>query len=695
MTDPTPDLYAELLARKLGSTAPHPGEGSHRSPAEPAPVINEVPAEDAPVTVEPTIDPEATVAPEVEPAPEVTPATEELDSAPSPFALSFDDLLTSPAEEAPEPAAKVTEAIAPAVPDFAIQFPTPSFAIQLPDANATEAAADNVEPIAEPVDSAQTTAPAWSVIANAPEADVDVDATPELEPEVVIDVPVETEAPAEQAAPLIAFSTAAATEAEASPEAEAPATPAPAWSLDATTPAPAFTFDALVSAAEPVAEPAAEPTIDAAPETATVDPDPNGIAAAAAAAAAAATAAAAAAAAANPVPIFLVDRAPKRAPVVEPEIAPAVQLVQPVKQSSRKPLAELVDNHPMENWVDGVLRDLVEAGASDVHLDLSGVNRELTLLARRDGDLEHVRTVTGRDATMILNKLKTAADLPTSSSIVPSDGKYPLPIDGYPYRVRAVTLPLFDGGEKIVLRLPSIGRLKTYDELGFSPTNLTATRKLLAKPGGLTLIAGPMGEGKTTTAHATIFDVGVEGRSTIAVEDPVERILPNVHQLEVNEGVGAGFGHIMKFLVRADFDTLFVGEIRDAATAEAAIRMAKAGRRVISTIHATDNVTAVLRLIELSEDTPLSVLDSVHGIISQRLVRKLDGNGGYVGRHPIHEVLEVTDDFTDEVIANKSLGDIRAAAHETSTTFAQTLRELIASGITDQAESRRVIGRDA
>jgi type II secretory ATPase GspE/PulE/Tfp pilus assembly ATPase PilB-like protein len=151
----------------------------------------------------------------------------------------------------------------------------------------------------------------------------------------------------------------------------------------------------------------------------------------------------------------------------------------------------------------------------------------------------------------------------------------------------------------------------------------------------------------------------------------------------------------MRYLVRADFDTLFIGEIRDAATAAAAVRMAKAGRRVISTIHATDNVTAMLRLIELSDDSALSVLDAVSGVISQRLVRKIDPeSGGYDGRHPIHEVLFINNEFTDKLIENKSLGEIRLAAEATSTTFADNLRELVEAGITDNYESRRVIGHD-
>jgi type II secretory ATPase GspE/PulE/Tfp pilus assembly ATPase PilB-like protein len=364
-------------------------------------------------------------------------------------------------------------------------------------------------------------------------------------------------------------------------------------------------------------------------------------------------------------------------------------------RETRGPLAEKIGDYEVVDWLDGTLRDLIHAGASDVHLNRSGVTEQLTVLARMDGTLEEIKVINGRDASQIVNKLKTRAQITTTTSAVPADGRVELPLEGFPYRVRAVSLPMFDGGEKIVLRLPSIGELKALDEIGASDENLEAIRALLQRPNGMLLIAGPVGEGKTSTAHIAISEIGMAGKAIITIEDPVERVLAGVSQIEVNDDVGAGFSHIMKYLVRADFDTLFIGEIRDAETAAAAVRMAKAGRRVIATIHATNNVTAMLRLIELSDDTPLSVLDAMNGVISQRLVKKIDHEaGGYRGRHAIHEVLSVTDAFTDRLIENRSIAAIREAAEGSSTTFEDNLRWLVSAGITDQSEARRVVGHD-
>jgi type II secretory ATPase GspE/PulE/Tfp pilus assembly ATPase PilB-like protein len=411
----------------------------------------------------------------------------------------------------------------------------------------------------------------------------------------------------------------------------------------------------------------------------------------------------------EPAPVPHAVEEPVAAPPIDFDAAPIVdeqstskelELIEaPAPVNLRPPVKESVGVYPADEWLDNALADMVRAGVSDVHLVFVG-NRaqgteELRIQARMDSDLEDVLSFLGNDARKIMNKLKTASRIDTSSSRVPGDGLFPATIDGVDYRLRAVLLPTFDGGEKIVLRLPQTGSMKLLGDLGATNENVAAIQELLALPGGLTIIAGPVGEGKTTTAHACLMAIGTDGRSTIAVEDPVERILPGVSQMEVVEEIGMGFGDVMRFFVRADFDTLFIGEIRDAATAAAAVRMAKAGRRVVSTIHANNNVTALLRLIELAEDSPLSVLDAVNGVISQRLVRKVDiARNGYYGRTPIHEVLRVTDRVIDALIENKSRAAIREAAADTSTTFEDNLQQLIKREITNQAEARRVVGHD-
>jgi len=282
----------------------------------------------------------------------------------------------------------------------------------------------------------------------------------------------------------------------------------------------------------------------------------------------------------------------------------------------------------------------------------------------------------------------------SGTNLVPEDGNYELPIDGYPYRARAVALPLFDGGERIVFRLPQVGDLRELDDLGFTDANLAATKALLDIPGGMTLFAGPTGEGKSTTALSSLKYLRQQDSGVfITLEDPVERVISGIAQIEVKEEIeGAGFGDMMKYLVRSDPNVLFIGEIRDTRTATAAVEIAKSGIRLLATIHATNNVSAFLRLIEMADATPLSVLESVNGIVSQRLVRRLvAGTDRFSGRYPIHEVTQNSETLTDALVAGASRAEISAAAAMTSTTFRDNVQELVDAGITTRAEAQKVV----
>lgn len=369
------------------------------------------------------------------------------------------------------------------------------------------------------------------------------------------------------------------------------------------------------------------------------------------------------------------------------QVAPAMH------KELRQPLSELVQKRTTKDFKE-LFRDLVALGVSDVHMTRSVLNSTFTVQARLDGVMQTVHVYDGTEANTIATLIKTESEMSSGVNLVPEDGNYELPIDGYPYRARAVTVPLFDGGERIVFRLPQIGELRSLDQLGFTEDNLRATKALLDIPGGMTLFAGPTGEGKSTTSLSSLkylreLDNGV----FITLEDPVERVIEGIAQIEVKEEIeGAGFGDMMKYLVRSDPNVLFIGEIRDTATATAAVEIAKSGIRVIATIHATNNVSAFLRLIEMADATPLSVLESVNGVVSQRLLRRLvPGTERFAGRYPIHEVTMNSEALIDALVANTSRAEITTAAAATSTTFAQNVDELVAAGITTREEARSVV----
>ncbi|KQO98905.1 ATPase, T2SS/T4P/T4SS family [Leifsonia sp. Leaf264] len=354
-----------------------------------------------------------------------------------------------------------------------------------------------------------------------------------------------------------------------------------------------------------------------------------------------------------------------------------------------------------QTWLGEKVNEALLMDASDIHATVNGARDHLLLRARIDGTMREFAQLEGADAQKVMGIFKAGAQFASDGSFVPQEAIYGVPVDGEVRKARAVLFRSEDGGDALVMRLPSRGAVKPLEELEFSEKNLNLFYDMLAASNRMVMIAGPMGSGKTTTAHGSLMHVATGDRTVWTLEDPVERRLPGLTQLEVDEKNGAGFKDLLPFLVRSDYDTLFLGEIRDNETAAAAVRQSKAGRQVISTIHANDNVTAALRLIELAQDSPLAVMDAVKGIVSQRLVRRLnpewdgvDPLDKYRGRVPIHEVLTMNDQLIEAVMENRPLGEIREVADAASaSTFEEDSARLVEAGITDEAEIRKVLGQ--
>jgi type II secretory ATPase GspE/PulE/Tfp pilus assembly ATPase PilB-like protein len=361
-------------------------------------------------------------------------------------------------------------------------------------------------------------------------------------------------------------------------------------------------------------------------------------------------------------------------------------------------------NIDTRRWFEDSMSWAMDRNASDVHIVLDGKTGVLTARVRIDGIMRPFATIEGTDAASIMGIFKTAAEMHSISSFIPEESLYKIDVDGEVRTARAAMARDHSGGNALVLRLPSTGAVKRLEELGFSDENLATLKKMLRSANRMIIFAGPMGAGKTSTAHGALLEVATPGRSVWSIEDPVERNIPGVVQIEADEDNKAGFAELLPFLVRSDYDTLFLGEIRDKVTAAAGVRQAKAGRQVITTIHATDNIIALYRLIELAEDTPLSCMNAIRGIVSQRLLRRLnpDWSEGdnvddkYKGRVPIHEVLIINDELIEAVMGDKPLGLVKDIAKRASTsTFTTDAQRLVDAGITDPEEVERVLGADS
>ena len=186
--------------------------------------------------------------------------------------------------------------------------------------------------------------------------------------------------------------------------------------------------------------------------------------------------------------------------------------------------------------------------------------------------------------------------------------------------MRVSTLPV-QGGEKAVLRiLPFRGMQRNIETLGFSKVALQRYPLLYKKPQGIVLVCGPTGSGKTTTLYATLAELNRPESNLVSIEDPVEMQLAGMNQVQVNTKAGLTFATALLAILRQDPNIIMVGEIRDAETADAAVRAAMTGHLVFSTLHTNDAAGAIVRLLDLGVP-PFLVATSLLGVVAQRLVR--------------------------------------------------------------------------
>ena len=387
------------------------------------------------------------------------------------------------------------------------------------------------------------------------------------------------------------------------------------------------------------------------------------------------------------------------------------------------PLDDLVNRAneaPVVRLVNLLLLEALDARASDIHIE--GYARNLRVRYRVDGVLRDVPSPPVHLMPAVISRLKIMAELDIAERRIPQDGRIRLRLQDRPVDVRVSTLPTLHG-ESIVLRLldGESGRVG-LEQLGMSEATLARFTEVIARPHGIVLATGPTGSGKTTTLYAAIDRIRTGREKILTVEDPVEYELAGVPQVPVNEKVGVTFGTALRALLRQDPDVMFVGEIRDAETAEIATQAALTGHLVLSTLHTNDAPSALTRLLELGI-APYLVASTVDAILAQRLVRTVcrncgeevgvardgavdsrlprtewRGRGcaqchgtGYRGRTGIYELLIADDLVRAEVMRRGGATDLRriATAAGMSSLYEDGLRQ-VRAGLTTLEEVLRV-----
>ncbi len=349
---------------------------------------------------------------------------------------------------------------------------------------------------------------------------------------------------------------------------------------------------------------------------------------------------------------------------------------------------------PVIKLVHSIVAEAVQQGASDIHVNPE--EGDTKVLFRVDGVLAPAATVKRRMAMGVVSRIKIMADLDISERRVPQDGRFALTVDGRRVDIRVVTLPLVYG-EGVVMRILDQGAGVSVDgleSLGMQAQELERFATAIKRPNGAVLVTGPTGSGKSTTLYAALHALNDGDRSILTIEDPVEKRIAGIKQMQIAPKAGVTFDVGLRSMLRADPDVIMVGEIRDAETAHIAVEAAMTGHLVLSTLHTRDAPSALGRLIDMGIE-PFLVSSAVDCIVAQRLVRMLCkhckrvqkvseavlaehglsgvepyepvgcsrcGSSGYRGRLALYEVMRVSEPIRALILERASVDEMVAIA---------------------------------
>ena len=280
-----------------------------------------------------------------------------------------------------------------------------------------------------------------------------------------------------------------------------------------------------------------------------------------------------------------------------------------------------VDDTPVVRFVNKLLLDAINKGASDIHME--PFEKTFRVRIRADGVLHEVASPPVALAHRLIARVKVMSRMDISERRVPQDGRIKLQISkNRAIGFRVNTCPTLYG-EKVVLRIldPSSAKMG-IDHLGYEENQKQLYLDALSKPYGMILVTGPTGSGKTVSLYTGLNILNTIDRNISTAEDPVEIMVTGINQVNVNNKVGLTFAESLRAFLRQDPDVIMVGEIRDLETAEIAIKASQTGHLVLSTLHTNDAPQTLTRLANMGVP-PYNIAGSVTLIIAQRLARRL------------------------------------------------------------------------
>jgi type IV pilus assembly protein PilB len=403
------------------------------------------------------------------------------------------------------------------------------------------------------------------------------------------------------------------------------------------------------------------------------------------------------------------------------------------READRLETAQVNEEAPVVRVVQMVITQGLRDRASDIHIEPFG--DRVRVRFRIDGALADVLDLPGSIGPALVSRIKILGGMNIVERRRPQDGQISMAVEDRQVDIRVASTAVV-GGEKIVLRLLDKSRpLFRLEQLGMPSHTASRYSAMIHAPYGMIICAGPTGGGKTTTLYASLGELNTPERNIMTIEDPVEYTFDSINQIQINERAGVTFAGGLKSILRQDPDVILVGEIRDVDTARIAVQSAMTGHLVLSSLHATESVSALYRLLDMGIESFL-IASSVTAVVAQRLVRRncphclepyqpsaeelaflrsvkgseriggsqalgelQHGSGchfcahtGYLERTGVYELLPVTDEVRQLIVERAPHDEMRKLAlSQGMRTLQEQAVDLVLQGATTPAEIMRSI----
>ena len=378
---------------------------------------------------------------------------------------------------------------------------------------------------------------------------------------------------------------------------------------------------------------------------------------------------------------------------------------------------------PIVEFINMLLEQAAGLKASDIHIKPN--ENDVNIRMRIDGELREIMRVNIAALNTIISRIKVLSNLNIAERRIPQDGAFTYKGKECFLELRVSILPSLFGESCVMRVIDKTGADYDFSKLGMNYDDEKIFRKMIERPGGLILVTGPTGSGKSTTLYTALKELNKPSVNIITVEDPVESPMRDINQVQVNSQVGLDFSASLRSILRHDPDIIFIGEIRDSETAHIAVRSSITGHLVLSTLHTNDALSAIMRLCDMGIERYLAA-SSLSGVVAQRLLKRVCpecsedyvlnedeaavsglpagtvtkigkgcmscGHTGYSGRIAIYEFVLITKEIRKAILSNKTSDELLEIAKGPGMiTLKDSCRELILNGITSYREAVRVI----